>query len=394
MEPLQGKQEIGTNPMSSLILSPKFIMLDSSALIGLASDWSGENGSAGKQRADAFLNRLNLECWTLFLTFHHVVELLGTNDPENAQKRLQLICQLSFVAWLRPASKESAGTPGFALDIVTYEFDAVINHGASTLSDVIEHVRPKLIDYGKGTDIAPKLIRNRNELTQMSASIQDHGVEVASFLRAGDSQIQAMTLREFYRSPVRNREEVRAGLKAEANRLNRQLQAHGDERLTRPAAAARKFISSTAATLESFPDGTLEELTQQICTAYDVPHEFATPDITIGELGDLCTFAAQLRKVAPRIGLSENTPLKKEYPSLCPTWIFWKAIRECQTRANRAEGGDLNDANLAAMVLYIDLVHVDKRTHEYLSQVQRRHPELAGLMKQYSKAPYDRVLEQ
>lgn len=379
--------------MKSVILSPKFVMLDSSALIGLASDWSGANGSVGKQRADAFLDRLDSESWTLFLTVHHIVELLGTNDPETSQKRLQLICQLPFVAWLRPACKELAGTPGSALDIVAYEFDAIINQGATTLAKVIELVRPKLIDYGKGTDIGPELIRNRDGLAKMSESIRERGVEVASLIRAGDPQIQAMTLREFYQSPMRNRKEVRAGLHAEANRLNRQLQAHGDKRLTQPAAAARVFISSTATTLESFPDGSLEELTQHICASFDIPHEFATPDTTIGELGDLGTFAAQLRKVAPRIGLSENTPLEKEYLSLCPTWIFWKAIRECQSRAERVEGGDLNDANLATMVLYIELVHVDKRAHEYLSQVQRGYPVLAGLMKQFAKGPYDRVFE-
>jgi len=48
-------------------------------------------------------------------------------------------------------------------------------------------------------------------------------------------------------------------------------------------------------------------------------------------------------------------------------------------KAERVSGSDLSDQHLATLVLYADGVEVDKRTNEYLRQVERAAPGLAVL---------------
>ena len=59
-------------------------------------------------------------------------------------------------------------------------------------------------------------------------------------------------------------------------------------------------------------------------------------------------------------------------PQQLPSWHIQNAVRKRQLKAPRAEAGDFTDSYLAAFVLYIDHVIVDRRTHEYLSQARRR----------------------
>lgn len=69
----------------------------------------------------------------------------------------------------------------------------------------------------------------------------------------------------------------------------------------------------------------------------------------------------------------------------CPTWLLWKELYKIRIKAQRASGSDINDGFLAGLCLYADLTIVDKRTHEYLTQIKRKSKILKEHINQFEK---------
>lgn len=309
------------------------------------------------------------------------------------QCRLRLIRQLPFVAWLRSFRSSEAPIPGAAFDIDAYELEALVREPSLNWSQIIDAVRPNVIQCGSGAAAASAFSEHLEFLGTLSRAVQQRGQEVVSLDRAGDSWMQSRTLRQLSEYGLHRRDEMPQALQEQAKALKQQLVDHGENRLTDHDKVAREFTRSIGTAVGSLTAESVAALSQQICRRFGVPADRVTPDTTVGEIGEMAIFAGQLRKLASRLGFaSDELTLKEVPPNACPSWVLRRELRNRQAKAERVQGGDLNDAYLAAMVLYIDLVQVDKRTHEQLRQIVASQAEIASHCRNFTKLRYFELL--
>jgi hypothetical protein len=120
---------------------------------------------------------------------------------------------------------------------------------------------------------------------------------------------------------------------------------------------------------------------------YGVPQNVVTDDMTVEDISQLAVYIRQLALLAkdlhPRVVLTVQ-----DVPSdTLPSYVLGHKLAKIQRKAARVSGSDLGDGHIAPLVLYADGVEVDKRTCEYLTQVQRACPAIADLMGHFFRSP-------
>lgn len=367
-----------------MLAVPKIVVLDSSTLGTVSRDyWSSEVLLRDKSRE--FLKRLVDHGIHIALTLTHVSELLRHENQGIQKDRLLFLRGIKLIAWLRPYDR--TWFPGGISDLFARELHAVIHHSCRSWQEIVRKVRPELWETGVGADMFVENEQLWSAVHSESRSLVSHEKMVASIARTDAGQISTLKLCDSLQLPRRPKEERRQYLRRFQTELKRQLDRHGDKKLTGADAIAADFAMSTLLELESI-DALGGDPAECIPQYHGVPQEWVQPEMTIGELGELVVYVKRFKFAIGKLNPAINIIRMADFPpTRLPSYVIERALAALQVKEDRVAGSDLGDSHLAPLALYSDGVQVDKRTLHHLTRIKRRMSELTALMGQVFRSP-------
>jgi hypothetical protein len=358
------------------LLFPKYFVLDSASLGKASQDyWSQEK--ARRDKARTFLSQLLERGIHVTFTLTHVCELLRHNDKHVVNDRLGFLRAIPLIAWLQPYTRH--WFPGSIVTLFQRELHAVIHGRKQSWREIIESVRADIWQTGTGSEMFVENDRLWRAIRIESQRQQLHDQFVASVARTDAGNVSGLTVRESQRLPKRSRDErIKFGQRF-AKAMTAQLQRHGDHRLDHAEEAAIDFATKTLSNV-SLIEAAGSDPILGLLNFHDIPADLVTPEMTIQDVGDLGVYIKQLKLCAEDLNPPATVTVRDVPPTTLPSYVLQQRLAAIQRKAERVSGSDLGDASIAPLILYSDAVEVDKRTGEFLNQLQRSDASLANLM--------------
>jgi len=365
----------------SLIL-PKLIVLDSATLAKVSRDyWSRDK--ADRDNARAFIDRLLEQSVYITFTLTHLMELSQHGDDGVVRDRIRFLLRLPLVAWLRPY--DNSWFPGSVLHLLQRELHAVVHDGKRDWQAIVECVRSDVWETGTGAEIFEGDDRLWLVLRDMARHNQRHAQYVASVLRAQPGNVNNLTVAEIKQLSKLSRAERDACMRRFAVTMKTQLQRHGDQRLENPEDVAASFAIDTLRDVQTIEDAGGDFL-QKMLEFQGVPEDLVSDGMTVEDIGRLAVYTTQLSSFSKGLYPRAAVTVHDVPPETLPSYVLEHRLARIQRRAERVSGSDFGDVHIAPLTLYADGVEVDKRTHEYLTQLKRACPEMAGLIRPFFRS--------
>lgn len=361
-----------------MLISPKIIALDTSTLGRVSRDYWSQDANS-RDKAHSFIARLKHHGVFIAFTLHHVSELLRHENINVVLERLKFLKSLPMIAWLRPYSRD--WFPGNISELISHELHSVVHDLAPNWQEIINKVRPQVWETGVGHEM---FADSYSWLDQREYFKYHHEKEkyIASVDRTDPGQTRDIKINEMSNHRFRTKEEMKAYLPQFVQNMKRQLDCHGDRRLTSYSEIANTFANKTIESVGNI-DITNGDIIKELLKSSGIPDEFVVPEMTMGELTELGLYANRLKMIAENLRPPVKLTMKDLPPNTLPSYFLERRLALIQRKAKRVSGSDMGDRHIAPLVFYADAIEVDKRTREYLNQVQRNEPELASLMGKY-----------
>lgn len=330
-----------------------------------------------REKARTFVGRLRDRSVYITFTLTHVLEILRHQDRSVVRDRLMFLRALPFIAWLRPYDRN--WFPGGAPDLLRRELHAVVHDAKRDWRAIVEHVRTDVWETGLGSEVFVDDDRLWSVLRTEAQHQQRSYQYVASIARTDPGNINDLTLAEAKQLPKRTKAERAVYMRRFAATMKVQLEQHGDRRLEDPHEAAAAFANGTLNDADLF-EAAGGDPTERMLEYRGVPQDLVTDDMTVGEIGELAVYIRQLTLLSKDLHPRAVVTVHDVPPETLPSYVIEHRLAKTQRKATRVSGSDLGDGDIAPLVLYADGVEVDKRTYEYLTQVQRICPAIGGLI--------------
>jgi hypothetical protein len=268
----------------TILERPRFVAIDSATLSKIAKDfWAVEN--LRREKARAFIDRLTNAGVYITITATHLWELLSHDDVNVANSRIAWLRTLPMISWIRPYNGH--WFLGDWIDLLLYELDAVYYGGRRGWTELIESIRPTLLETGVGEEMFTDDPGWRQLRTHARRNSRNRRY-IASIARLDVGGIQKVKLGEFKPlAELPNREPPEDARHATrfANDLQVMLDVQGDPRLETQN-AARAFtqqVLKIIADVKAIGGDPYKAVT----IARGVPPQLVTSDMTVGELGEI-----------------------------------------------------------------------------------------------------------
>jgi len=371
-----------------MLATPRIVILDSSTLGKVSRDYWGPERSC-RDEARCFLARLqDLGVFVTF-TLTHISELLRHGNEQVVRDRLAFLRTIPLIAWLRPYDR--SWFPGGPPDLLRRELHAVVHGSARNWREIVDNVRPQLWETGVGSEMFVEDDKFWSAIR--SEAERQHKVEtyVASVARTDPGQIMDMKLCDVVRLPKRPREDWDAYLRRFARVMQEQIEHHGDRRFDSSREAAVDFADKLLEDMKA-----IEEMggdpVQRLLEFHDVPAGSVSPEMTIGEVGELAVWGRRLEILATRLRPPVTVSIRNVPQDTLPSHVLERRLASIQIKAERVSGSDLGDVHVAPLVFYADGIQLDRRIQEFLNQVRRDEPKLASLMGQsFRSSDYSQI---
>jgi hypothetical protein len=203
----------------------------------------------------------------------------------------------------------------------------------------------------------------------------------ASICHVDPTEIEQVKLSDLAKMERRDRREIIAFSKSYLEQLTIALSNHGDRRLENPRRIAQEFGNQTIERVLSLeaPDYT-DHI--KVAAAYGISPLLLNDKMTVGEFSEMVARGTYIKKRLEQLKLDSSDEAIQRCMLSSPTDRLWWQIIRKQKKLQRAEGGNLSDASLAVLVLYADVLHVDKRTKEIFNQMGREETISVEIAKQ------------
>lgn len=358
------------------LAKPRIVVLDSATLGKVARDYWAQDVYS-KVKARTFITRLQDLGVFITFTLTHVIELLRYNNEQVHRDRLRFLRSIPFIAWLRPYDRN--WFPGSIHDLLCRELHVVVHGSARKWRAIVDEVRQDLWETGMGSDMFVENDEFWSNIMRESNHLHEKEKYTASMARTDVGQIKDMKVSEALLLPIRPKEKRGAYIHWFSQEMQRQLDQHGDKRFGYSHKAAIDFANSTLQDVKAIDDMG-GELTQRLLECVDVPEEFVSPKMTIGELAELAVYAKRLKMFSRSLRPAVELTMRDVPQGTLPSYVLERKLVSIQRKADRVSGSDLGDSHIAPLIFYADGIEVDKRTCEFLNQVRRKEPKLASLM--------------
>ena len=364
----------------SSIIELKLIGMDTSTLAGLAGDLYS-SVPARKRDGEQFVAELSARGWLPVVMFESVKELVQHGNDRTVDNRISMFNKFSQVAHVD--SVKYPGVPGTICDVLAREVRAFQSATTSDVLSIAMAVRADLFGYCDGRILARWLIEWVNILRPI---IQDgherekHLSSISHIDIMGVSDKRVQDFRMDYRVDRDAIEHHHRSLEDEVNTLLRLRGVKGVDH----GEFAKQFALDSASELTALlgPDGscTFEDLKKRLLRDYGIDTNRLNDEMTVGEVAEMAGFNHKLKVASRALGLSQAVTVGDIPIDKCPSEMVRIGLDRCRRSAPRAQTGDLMDSHLASLACYCDLTIVDKRTREYLHQLQLKNETVKELM--------------
>ena len=360
---------------------PKIVVLDSSTIGRVSKDyWSTEKSD--RDKAHVFLERMKELGIFIAFTWTHVSEIIRHGNTQVVRDRRKFLHNLPLIAWIRPYSNH--WFPGSFVDVLLRELHAVVHASAGTFTEIVEEVRPKLWETGMGSEMFVDNDKFWSEIRFHSELARERDKYVASVARTDPGQMKNVKLADVSNIPIRPREERKTYTKQFVREIQEQIDRHGDKCFGYAREAAFDLANDAFLRTQCYVND--EESHRELLESLGVPPESVSSEMTIGEIGALGVYARQLSILANGLCPPMDLTIRDVPPDTLPSIVLDRELTEIQRKALRVSGSDLGDSSIVPLVLYSDGVEVDKRTHEFLSQIKYDGLSLDTIMRKFFRS--------
>lgn len=360
---------------------PFLVAVDSFVLNDIAKDYF-HNDPKRNKKAEEFLNELYMCGAVPVLTWHHIEEMLAHKNDEVVSKSIAFIRDLPLLAFI-----------GSIVEIEYVEIATILQYESTDFAFIISSTQKEIYSFLSGIDFIDPLSSILGTIRQEVLSKTNRDKEIASISRA-------TALRGHYEyklSEVKNMKEYTYSKKAtEAiladmkKNLIQELKSNGDKKMVDIEKIADDFFSRIELD-ENLSEVPMIDMIKKNSRATD--EEFNKIK-TWEDLECIPIFRTRLKLISNSFPASERSRILNLKEENCPTWLLWKELYKIRVKAQRASGSDINDGFLAGLCLYTDLTIVDKRTHEYLTQIKQKSKILKEHINQFEKlSHYSQLLD-
>jgi hypothetical protein len=347
---------------------PQAISLDTSLLAVWARDWT-----LGQPRALALVRSLLRSNARLLLTLHHLVELLGHGSDEVVAGRVAFVRSLEQAYWVKSRYDNNIGS---VLDLVASEVSARSADPSASYGMILSRTRPEVLGFGQIGHIvslleAPEIIAyardqvRRRRIVQSLLSTKVPEAGATEELVAPQQRLVPLT-------------SLLSNFDWQEKHTASQLKDVGDAKLTGHAEDAKLFFDELRGHARAAARGGVVRLA-------DVLREMGIEEgdlrgvTSVDMLAGKYIWKRRSEIIARTVGLAAST-VERMRPRDLPSLYLAERIADCQGKARRASGGNPDDASLACLSLYVDLVTVDKRTAEFVRQARKNFAALDAVM--------------
>ncbi len=374
-----------------MLARPRFIVLDTATLGRLAKDtWSGD--TSARENALTFVKGLaDLGC-SIVVELTHLIELLRHKNPAVVDDRMRFLRSLPLIAWPRPYDRHWF-VGSCSLDIGAREIERFLEGTNQSFADILEAVRVDLWETGVGNDMFPDRPEFWSELVSNFQGSEQQDRYIASFAKPGAHDVGSRRVGDAKLAPPIPEREIPLRAARLAEQLTDHVEESGDKRLENVRGEAVGFAGETSERIRAIL-ASGGDIAEWVCREHGIPRSLVDDDMSVSELGDLAVESNQLRILARRLDPLLHVDLTVVPPGSLPTLSMNRELTAIQQKASRVSGSDLGDGHLAALCLYADVTEVDRRTAEYLGQIQRNHSKLGAVMRSFVRSSeYPTLLE-
>ena len=276
-----------------ILSTPPIVALDSSTLGKVSRDYWSVDESLRKKARLFIADIKDLGVFIAF-TLTHVLELLAHENQQVTEDRLCFLRSLPFISWLRPFDRQ--WFPGGVLDILRREVQAFISEPLEEWKNTIAKIRTDLWETGLGCEMFVDNEELWSRLRQESFRSIENRQYIVSVARTDPGNMMNMKLKDALRLPIRPKEERAHYIKRFASTMSNQMQSHGDKRIDYADEASIKFAEESLERvnqIEKMPGAVIG----RIFHLDEIPPELISPEMTIGELGQIGIYRKQLQVI-------------------------------------------------------------------------------------------------
>jgi hypothetical protein len=372
------------------IALPRLVVLDTSTISHLSANFWGADPARLRQ-ARSFFDYLKSPGTLVGLTLTHVGELLRHEQTSIARDRIRFLKLIPLIAWIRPCSGD--WFVGSVIDVVAREIDLVIRNPGITWPEVVQASRTTLWEHGTGAEMFDEQSPVWPFIRKAASGHLSKEQYVESTCRARDEQVLKLTLGECRKTYPRLESPSSDAWRRAAHKMSQDLKNHGDKRLKQLNQAASDFTQDSYHRILKIAAESSENWIERLAESFDIPAAAINDNMTVEELGDLGTYARQLRIFSKYLRLDRPLSALDVPFSRLPSYVVQIELERLQWQAARVKGSDSGDRQIAPLTLYADFVDLDKKTSELLRLVRSNNPNLAKLIGRFGRVPHTKCDE-
>jgi hypothetical protein len=366
----------------------RLLALDTSHLIELIRNKNAAS-TLRRYEAETFERCLLEQGFVLFLSLHHLAELLSYRGENVVEQSLRYIRTLPVVAWIAPAGTAGVGA---ITDLMACEVKSALHDPASDVFGVRDRTAPVAIRYGSGEEALAGLdTAPTTHLQEFRRQAERHR-SIVAISRTMDFGVSGTRIVDLARRPIRSQVEADQILNRMQTQLTEAVKSRGDKKISDPNVVASDFYRSVRDSAAAFYNTAANPVLTFLKAMGLDPSEI-TETMTVGNATDIIQFRQHLRIASEIIGISYDTLKTSVRPEQIPSWIIQQGLARHHQKLNRHDGSELADNFLVCLAPYVETCTVDKRTRENVTRAGRFITEFKELTSSVTKAArYTEVL--
>ena len=370
----------------------QLLSLDTSTLGALAKDAMGTS-RIERNEARSVVTEIGRQGFVLVVTAHQLIELMQHGDDRVVESRLLWLRNLPSVAWIQ-LDKKGYPQPGLISHVLAAEVFAVIAGRPQSPRDMIALVRPILYRFGSGLPALSMLwecwnSEYRNHYRATLERSYRKAAAVASVC-AHDESFDEIPFD--VDAPTSLVSDIAGAKQRYAKRMATTIETRGDPNVVREAnRLSEQFAASLPAEdLSMEASGMAPHMA--LLKRVGLGREDVIGAKTVGDVSDLTHLGLRLRNACQILKMPFTLRLRDISADFLVSWQVGRSITAIQRKAHRVKGSDFNDAYVASLSPYCDVIEGDKRTVEYVRQLRQSKPELGSLIGDVVRVPNYREL--
>jgi len=210
---------------------------------------------------------------------------------------------------------------------------------------------------------------------------------ISSIRRTDPGEIEHIKLSDIKKWPKRSKAERKGFIKQFISNLSSQITNHGDKNIDSPLQAASTFAANSFGNVEE-AEALGIDVEELLFNPPHIPQHLITEKTTVGQLGELEVISSLYKTLGEGLQPPSEITLHNTPLDAIPTLALERKLSAIQRKADRVSGSDLGDGHIATMTLYADFVEVDKRTLEYIRQLNKGDAKYSEIMGHAFRSPY------